>query len=113
MIFSPMPLFVSLRNQIAPLRRNPLSIVRTVQKTELGADVPVLMATYTEAANKFTQAATELAEYARLLTEARNAYLLRQKEIELVRLRKEIDSLNLVIPLLMEDSQILMEDSEI
>ena len=47
------------------------------------------MATYTEAVSKFTKAAIELMEYARLLTEARNAYLLRQEESELVRLEEK------------------------
>jgi hypothetical protein len=61
------------------------------------------MATYTDAVNKFAKAAMEFMEYARLLTAARNAYLLRQKESQLVRLRTEIDSLKLVIRLLVED----------
>ena len=61
------------------------------------------MATYTESVNKFTKAATEIMEYARLLTTARNVYLLHQKENELFRLQREIDSLKLVIPLLTED----------
>ena len=78
-------------------------MVKTLQKKEFGPNPPLLMATYTEAVNKFTQAATELMEYARLLTEARNAYQIRQKENELAQLRREIDSLKLVIPLLIED----------
>ena len=104
MVFRAMPLFLSLRNQIAPILGNPLRVVKTLRKKETGPDAPVLMATYTEAVNKFTKAAMEIMEYARLLTAARNAYLLRQKESELVRLRREIDSLKLVIPLLVEDS---------
>ena len=99
-----MPLFLSLRNQVVPILGNPLRVVKTLRKKEVGPDAPVLMATYTEAVNKFTKAAMEIMEYARLLTAARNAYLLRQKESELVRLRREIDSLKLVIPLLVEDS---------
>jgi len=104
MVFRAMPLFLSLRNQIAPILGNLLRVVKTLRKKEIGPDAPVLMATYTEAVNKFTKAAMEIMEYARLLTAARNAYLLRQKESELVRLRREIDSLKLVIPLLVEDS---------
>jgi hypothetical protein len=103
MVFQPMPLFLSLRNRIAPVLGNPVPMVKTVRKKDFGPDTPLLMATYTEAVTKFTKAAIELMEYARLLTEARNAYLLRQKESEVVRLRTEIDSLKLVIPLLIED----------
>ncbi len=79
-------------------------MVKTVRKKEVGPDALLLMATYTEAANKFTKAAMEIIEYARLLTAARNAYLLGQKEGELARLQREIDSLRVVIPLLVEDS---------
>jgi hypothetical protein len=105
MVFQAMPLFLSLRNQIAPIVGNPLrAAVKTLRKKEVGPDALLLMATYTDAVNKFTEAAMEIMEYARLLTAARNAYLLRQKESELVRLRREIDSLRLVIPLLVEDS---------
>lgn len=103
MVFQAMPLFVSLRNQIAPIFKNPLRLVKTGLKKEVGPDPPLLMATYTEAVNKFTKAATEIMEYARLLTTARNVYLLHQKENELFRLQREIDSLKLVIPLLTED----------
>jgi len=103
MVFQPIPLFLSLRKRIAPVLEDPRPMVKTVRKKEFGPDAPKLMATYTEAVTKFTKAAIELMEYARLLTEARNAYLLRQKESELVRLRREIDSLKLVIPLLIED----------
>jgi hypothetical protein len=104
MVFQARPLFLSLRNQIAPILGNPLRMAKTVRKKEVGPDALLLMATYTEAANKFTKAATEIMEYARLLTAARNAYLLGQKEVELARLQREIDSLRVVIPLLVEDS---------
>jgi hypothetical protein len=104
MVFQAMPLFLSLRNQIAPILRNPLAIVRAARNKEAEADAPLLMSTYAEAANKFTKAATEIMEYARLLTAARNAYLLEKKESELAQLQREIDSLKLVIPLLVEDS---------
>ena len=79
-------------------------MVKTVRKKEVGPDALLLMATYTEAANKFTKAAMQIMEYARILTAARNAYLLGQKEVELARLQREIDSLRVVIPLLVEDS---------
>jgi hypothetical protein len=111
MVFQPMPLFLSLRNQIAPALGSPLPTVKTLRKKELGPDAPLLLATYTEAVTKFTKAAIELMEYARLLTEARNAYLLRQKECELVRLRIEIDSLKLVIPLLIEDLDVCQAEN--
>jgi hypothetical protein len=104
MVFQAMPLFLSLRNQIAPILGNPLRVIKTVRKKEVAPDPPLLMATYIEAVDKFTRAALEIMEYARLLTVARNTYLLRQKESELARLRREIASLRLVIPLLVEDS---------
>jgi hypothetical protein len=103
MVFQLIPLFLSLRNQIAPLFRKPLPRFTTVRNKELEPDAPQLMATYTEAVVKFTKAATEFMEFAYLLTEAQDAYQLRQKEDELVRLRREISSLKLVIPLLVED----------
>jgi hypothetical protein len=104
MVFQPMPLFLSLRNQITPLFRKPLPIFTTLRRKELEPDAPLLMATYTEAVDQFTKAAKEFMEFARLLTEAQDAYQLWQKEAELVRLRREISSLKLVIPLLVEDS---------
>jgi hypothetical protein len=51
------------------------------------------MEAYTEAANTCI---------ARLFAEAKRAYQLWPKEIELIRLRKEIEALKLVIPLLVE-----------
>jgi hypothetical protein len=111
MVFQPMPLFLSLRNRIATVLGNPLPMVKTVRKKDLGPDAPLLLATYTEAVTKFTKAATELMEYARLLTEARNAYQLRQKENELAQLRREIDSLKLVIPLLIEDLDVCQTEN--
>jgi hypothetical protein len=62
------------------------------------------METYAEAANKCVNSATAFMEHARLFAEAKRAYELYQKEIELVRVRKEIDALKLVIPLLVEDA---------
>jgi hypothetical protein len=70
MVFQAMPLFLSLRNQIAPILRNPLAIVRAARNKEAEADAP----------------------------------LLEKKESELAQLQREIDSLKLVIPLLVEDS---------
>jgi hypothetical protein len=60
------------------------------------------METYTEAASKFIKSATAFMAQVRLFAEAKRAYELWQKEIELVRVRKEIDALKLVIPLLVE-----------
>jgi hypothetical protein len=104
MVFQARPLFLSLRKQIAPVLRNPLQMVKPAREKEVVPDALLLMATYTEAANKFTKAAMEIMGYARLLTAARNAYLLGQKEGELARLQREIDSLRVVIPLLVEES---------
>jgi hypothetical protein len=104
MVFQAMPLFLSLRNQIAPILGNPFRVIKSVRKKKVGPEAPNLMATYTEAVNKFTKAAMEMMEYAHRLTAARNAYLLRQKECELIRVRREIDSLKIVIPLLVEDA---------
>ena len=113
MVFQLMPLFLSLRNQITPVFRKPLPICATVRKKQLEPDAPLLMATYTEAVLKFTKAAKEFMEFARLLTEAQDAYQLWQKEAEVVRLRREIDSLKLVIPLLIEDSDVCpIEDGQ-
>jgi len=70
------------------------------------------METYIEAANKCIKAASAFMEEERLLAEAqrglakaRDAYQLRQKEIELVRVRKEIDALKTAIPLLVENRE--------
>jgi hypothetical protein len=62
------------------------------------------METYVEAANQCVNSAAAFMEHARLFAEAKRAYELYQKEIELVRVRKEIDALKLVIPLLVEDA---------
>ena len=68
MVFQAMPLFLSLRNQIAPILFRPPRVVEGVRGKEVGPDAPLLMATYTEAANKFTKAAMEIMEYAHRLT---------------------------------------------
>ena len=67
------------------------------------ATMSATMATYNEAANKFTQSALAFMEYERALTQARRESELQQKEIEVARLRKEIGALKLVIPLLLEE----------
>jgi hypothetical protein len=73
-----------------------------------GTQSPTLE-TYREAANRFITSATAFMEQARRLAEAqrrlakaRDAYRLRQKELKLVRIRKEIDALKIAIPLLIE-----------
>ena len=110
MVFQPIPLFLSLRSQIATHFRKPLPISARFRKKEPEPDAPLLMATYTEAVVRFTKSAKEFMEFARLLTEAQNAYQLWQKEAELVRLRREISSLKLVIPLLVEDCDFCEDD---
>lgn len=113
MVFRPMSLFLSLRNHVAPALEHPRQMITRVWKKELGPDTqPASVTDYTEALNKFTKAATEFMEYARLLAEARNAYQLRHKEIELAQLRREIDSLKLVISLLIEDSDVCQTENQ-
>ena len=63
---------------------------------------PPTMEAYIEAANKCIDSATTFLDHARLFVEAKRAYELWQKEIELGRVRKEISALKLVIPLLAE-----------
>lgn len=78
-------------------------MVKMLWKKEdrLGTQPPT-MENYTEAASKFIKSATALMKHARVFAEAKWAFELWQKEIELVRVRKEIDALKLVIPLLVE-----------
>ena len=59
---------------------------------------------YGEAANNCIILATAFIENARVYVEAQWEYKLWQKEIELVRVRKEIEALKLVIPLLVEQA---------
>jgi hypothetical protein len=109
--FQPIPLSRRfLRKQIALVLENPLKIVKKLWKKQdsLGTQSPT-METYTEAANRFIKFATAFIEHAGLLAEAqrhlakaRDAYRLRQKEIEIVGVRKEIDALKIAIPLLIE-----------
>jgi hypothetical protein len=78
------------------------------KKDGLGTRPPTL-ATYTEAVDKCIAFATTFMEHARVYVEAKRELELWQKEIELVRVRKEVDALRVVIPLLVEqaaDSQI-------
>jgi hypothetical protein len=94
----------SLRKQIAGALENPVGVVKGLwKKDDAFATMSATMATYNEAANKFTQSAIAFMEYERVLTQARRESQLRQKEIELARLRKEIGALKLVIPLLVEE----------
>jgi len=69
------------------------------------------MEAYTEAANKCIDSATTFLDYARLFVEAKRAYELWQKEIELSRVRKEISALKLVIPLLAEPAAACQTES--
>jgi hypothetical protein len=105
MAFQPMPLSRrSLQKQIALVLENPLGMVSGLWKKKDGLGTqPPTMETYTEAVNKFTKSATAFMEQVRLFVEARRAYQLWQKELELVRLHKEIEALKLVIPLLIEE----------
>ncbi len=106
MAFKPMPVsHRSLWRQIAYLLQDPLGTVKKFWKREDGTEPqPPTMETYAEAVNKCVNSATAFMEHARLFAEAKRAYELCQKEIELVRVRKEIDALKLVIPLLVEDA---------
>jgi hypothetical protein len=106
MAFKPMPVsHRPLWRQIAYLLQDPLGTVKKFWKREDGTEPqPPTMETYAEAANKCVNSATAFMEHARLFAEAKRAYELCQKEIELVRVRKEIDALKLVIPLLVEDA---------
>jgi hypothetical protein len=106
MAFKPMPAsHRSLWRQIAYLLQDPRGTVKKFWKREDGTEPqPPTMETYAEAANKCVNSATAFMEHARLFAEAKRAYELCQKEIELVRVRKEIDALKLVIPLLVEDA---------
>ena len=104
MAFQPVPVHRrSLRKQIANVLEHPLDVVRTLwNKDSCAGREPPTMEAYTEAANKCIASATTFLDYARLFVEAKRAYELWQKEIELSRVRKEISALKLVIPLLAE-----------
>src|ERR1700687_3540041 len=104
MAFQPVPVSRrSLRKQIAHVLENPLRMVKRLWEKEGGTGTqPPNMEAYTEAANKCIPSATTFMEHARLFAEAKRVYELWQKEIELVRVRKEVDALKLVIPLLVE-----------
>lgn len=105
MAFRPMPLsHRSLRKQIAGALENPVGVVRRLwKKDDALATMSATMATYHEAVDKFTRFATAFMEHERVLTQTRRQSQLREKEIELARLRKEIGALKLVIPLLFEE----------
>lgn len=106
MAFQPVPVHRrSLRKQIANVLEHPLDVVKTLWNEDscAGREPPTREA-YTDAANKCIDSATTFLDYARLFVEAKRAYDLWQKEIELDRVRKEISALKLVIPLLVESA---------
>jgi hypothetical protein len=104
MAFQPVPVPCRpVRKRIAHVLERPLRMVKKLWKKESGTGTePPTMEAYTEAANKCITSATAFIERARLFAEAKRVYDLWQKEIELVRVGKEIDALKLVIPLLVE-----------
>jgi hypothetical protein len=104
MAFQPVPVHRrSLWKQIANVLEHPLDVVKTLwNKDSCAGGVVPTMEVYTEAANKCIDSATTFLDYARLFVEAKRAYDLCQKEIELGRIRKEISALKLIIPLLVE-----------
>ena len=104
MAFQPMLVFRrSVRKQIAHVLEHPLGMVKKLWKKQgRTATQPPTMEAYTEATNTCIASATAFIEHARLFAEAKRAYELWQKEIELIRLGKEIEALKLVIPLLVE-----------
>ena len=69
----------------------------------LGTQPPTL-ATYTEAVDKCIAFAAAFMEHARVYVEAKRELELWKKEIELVRMRKEVEALKVVIPLLVENA---------
>ena len=113
MAFQPVPVHRrSLRKQIANVLEHPLDVVRTLwNKDSCAGREPPTMEAYTEAANKCIDSATTFLDYARLFVEAKRAYELWQKEIELSRVRKEISALKLVIPLLAEPAAACQTES--
>ena len=104
MAFQPVPVHRrSLRKQIANVLEHPFDVVRTLWNKDGCAErEPPTMEAYTEAANKCIDSATTFLDHARLFVEAKRAYELWQKEIDLGRVRKEISALKLVISLLEE-----------
>ena len=105
MAFRPTPLSCrSLPMQIAHGLDSPLGMIKRLLKKEDGLRAPPpTMETYTEAVNKCIKSATTFMEHAHAFAEAKRGYKLWQKEIELIRVRKEIDALKLVLPLLVEE----------
>jgi hypothetical protein len=106
MAFQPVPVSRrSLGTQIAHAFEHPLGLIKKLWKKEGGTGTqPPTMEAYTEAANKCIGSATAFLEHARLFIEAKRAHDLWQKETEILRLRKEIDALKLVIPLLVDQA---------
>jgi len=90
--------------QIAHGLDSPLGMIKRLLKKEDGLRAPPpTMETYTEAVNKCIKSATTFMEHAHAFDEAKRGYELSQKEIQLIRVRKEIDALKLVLPLLVEE----------
>lgn len=105
MAFQPVPVSRRFGTQIAHAFEHPLGLIKRLWKKEGGAGTqPPTMEAYTEAANKCLSSATAFLEHARLFLEAKRAYDLWQREIEIARVRKEIDALKLVIPLLVDEA---------
>lgn len=106
MAFQPMPVPSRfLRNQIALLLEHPIGMVKKSRKADDECTTqPPSMEGYGEAANNCIILATAFMENALVYVEAQREYKLWQKEIELVRVRKEIEALKLVIPLLVEQA---------
>jgi len=111
MAFQPIPVFRrSVRKQIAYVLKHPLGMVKKLWKEEgcTATQAPTMEA-YTEAANTCIASATDFIEHARLFAEAKRAYELWQKESEVIQVRKEIEALKLVIPLLVETTDCQIE----
>jgi hypothetical protein len=106
MAFQPLPVS-RLRKQFAHVLERPIGMVKKLWKKEGGTGTqPPTMEAYTQAANKCISSATVFMERAGLFAEAKRGYELWQKEIELVRVRKEVIALKLVIPLLVEQASV-------
>jgi hypothetical protein len=93
------------RKQITLALEHPLWTVKKLWKKKDGLRTqPPTLAMYTEAVDKCIAIATAFMEHASVYAEAKREHELWQKEIELVRARKEVDALKLVIPLLVEQA---------
>jgi len=106
MASQPMPVpGPSLQKQTALVLEHPNRMVKKFLKADDECTTrPPSMEGYGEAASNCIILATAFIENARVYVEAQWEYKLWQKEIELVRIRKEIEALILVIPLLVEQA---------